>query len=159
MTILRPPLTQTVVEDIDFYVNPCQLQSEAMRNCSCAGVSLLVASCTHTHKKLPKVKSAPQESYPIVAVLEQSLWYGTAVFQTCLCQTNVQSQDGSSSVVLSVGVLSARNQEKERCWKETIWSYKSLAGCTLPTYSEKLHIYSSTCITWLINYLICMIFV
>ena len=159
MTILRPPLTQTVVEDIDFYVNPCQLQSEAMRNCSCAGVSLLVASCTHTHKKLPKVKSAPQESYPIVAVLEQSLWYGTAVFQTCLCQTNVQSQDGSSSVVLSVGVLSARNQKKERCWKETIWSKKKVWLAAPYQRTRKSCIYSSTCITWLINYLICMIFV
>ena len=75
MTILCPALIQTVVEDIDSYVNPCQLQSEAVRNCSCAGVSLLVASCTHTQEKLPKVKSAPQEPYPIgpiVTVLEQS---------------------------------------------------------------------------------------
>ena len=130
MTILRPPLIQTVVEDILSFswsragrtptdrttLEECQLQSEAVRNCSCAAVSLLVASCTHAQEKLPKVKFAPQEPYPIVTVLEQSQWYGTALFQT-----NVQSQDGSSSVVLSVGVLPARDQKKERCWNRKSW--------------------------------------
>ncbi len=51
------------------------MQFEAMRNCSCVGVSLLAASCTHTDKQLPKVKSAPQESYPILMVCEQSEWH------------------------------------------------------------------------------------
>ena len=120
MIIFRPPLIQTVVEDIDSCVNPCQSNADRSYAKLLLCWSLPSGSFLRAHGQAApesQICTSRIVSYPYGVWAKLVTWHGTALFQTCLCQTNVQSQDGSSSVVLSVGVLSAPDRKKKNVEK------------------------------------------